>query len=890
MPKPFEIDTVRTPCTATSHADAALHYYRHALAELQSRLARLDESQHALRVSGQATLPQEPVLDAARVAAFSWDIASGAVYLSARWREMLGGPPTETVTSAPAFGALVHPDDAARYRAGLIQAFKGETERFECEFRVRAEDGGWRWIVARGRIVERDEYGRALRMIGAATDIDALKLAEERVRRHGQELEALHDCMRELAQQDETGGALRCIADAAQRLLHGDGCAVRLQSAEGRLVLAHASRAEPHAVEALAMRAAQAGRIQADAHAALAVPLADRDRLIGVIAVWGASVPEQDGIRLLSLFALAAAAVLARLASEQEARRSETRFRSLLEWSSDWYWEQDECLRLTRLSGRALERTGFAPERDLGRAYWELEGVECLESGWAALRHSLATQQPFRDLVYRRRNAAGQWRYHSISGEPVFDDAGRFKGYRGIGRDVTDRFDAEQRIHRLSHYDSLCGLPNRVLFQQRLQQALARARRFERPLAVLSLELDRFKNINDSFGHVIGDRVLCEVAERLTRVSGVSDIVARLGGDEFAVLLESFEAAGEVSVFARALLDAVAQPYLIAGQEYHLTACVGISLFPQDADDADALLRAADTAMNRAKEQGKNAFQFYSAQMNVQAYERLALESKLRRALERGELALHYQPMVDLASGRIVGVEALARWQQPDGCSIEPAVFIPVAEDSGMIDTLGRWVLREACQQVQAWRAAGLGPLRVAVNLSPRQFLREDLLAHVAQIIAETRIDPGWLEFEITERLMFVNPGHAAAVLRALKLMGVQLALDDFGTGYSSLWYLKRFPFDCVKIDRVFVRDLPDDGDAAAITRAVIAMAHSLRMKVTAEGVETEAQRRFLQDCGCDYAQGNLFSPALAAEAFAARYASSMLRSASAVGAEGQEG
>ena len=677
----------------------------------------------------EAAVRLELALAGANAAMFNWDIDSGAVHLSERWREMLGDLPRETVTTIRALSDVVHADDIRQFRERVLDAVKGITPALEYEFRARARNGDWRWIITRGKVVERGADGRAVRMIGTNTDVTALRQAEEAL------------------------------------------------------------------------------------------------------------------------------------------RRAEARLRSLTELSSDWYWEQDETLRYTHVTGGMLAQTGFDPRQDIGRTCWELEGVEGGEPHWPDHRRALARRQPFHDFVYKRRNLAGELRYHSLSGQPVYTADGRFSGYCGIGRDVTDRFKAEQRIHRLAHYDSLSGLPNRALFHQRLEQALARARRFGRTLAVLSLDLDRFKSINDSFCHSAGDQVLCEVAERLTRATGATDTVARLSGDEFVVLLESCESAAEVSAFARSVLATLGRPYTVAGQECHLTASMGISLYPQDGGDGLALLRDADTALNRAKEKGKNCFQFYSARMNAQAYERLALESKLRRALEHEEFVLHFQPTVELGSGRIVSVEALARWPQADGSMIEPATFIPVAEDSGLIEVLGQWVLRKACVQAKAWRAAGLPPIRVAVNLSA-----EDLLAQVAAVIAETGIEPALLEFEITESLMFANPQHAAGLLHALKLMGVRLALDDFGTGYSSLSYLKRFPFDSVKIDRSFVRDLPQDNDDAAITRAVIAMSHSLRMTVTAEGVESAAQLAFLRECGCDAAQGNHFSPALPADRFAALF------------------
>ena len=853
----------------------------------------------------EATARMHLALTSSNVAIFNWDIAGGTIYLSERWSEMLGGTPGETMTTAQALGLVIHPQDAAGYRARLYRAIKGETPAFEYEFRARAHNNTWRWIITQGKVVDRDADGRAVRMVGTNADITALKEAEEHARRHARDFEVLYDLTRDLALHQDFATLLQSVMDRARRLLGAAAGSIWFYDPlRNDLALALASNLDLEVGARMEMGEGLVGRVararhalivedycnwperpqrfsDVNGHGALAVPLASRGTLIGVLCLWDAEPGpcrySDNDARLLSMLAGPAAIAIERMHAEEELRRSEARFRSLTELSSDWYWEQDAALRFTQLSGGMLEQTGFDPRQDIGLTPWELGGVELCEPSWPELRATLEQRLPFRDALYRRRNVGGDLHYHSVSGEPVFGEGGDFKGYRGIGRDVTERFKAEQRIHRLAHYDALSGLPNRVLFNQRLQQALVRALRFDRSLAVLSLDLDRFKNINDSFGHSAGDQVLREVAERLTRITNASDTVARLGGDEFVVLVESCGGASEVSALARTLLGAVGRPYVIADQECHMTASMGISIFPQDSKDAQALLRDADTAMYRAKERGKNSFQFYSAQMNAQAFERLNMESKLRRALDRDEFELHYQPSIELATGRIISVEALVRWPQEDGTYIEPAVFIPVAEDSGLIEQLGQWVLHAACIQAKTWRARGLPPIRVAVNLSARQFLQEDLLANLALTIDETGIEPALLEFEITESLMFSNPEQAAAILHALKLMGVRLALDDFGTGYSSLSYLKRFPFDRVKIDRSFIRDLPRDQDDAAITRAVVAMSHSLRMSVTAEGVEEEAQLAFLRACGCDAAQGNYFSPAVSAERFDALFGRDLL-------------
>jgi len=428
-----------------------------------------------------------------------------------------------------------------------------------------------------------------------------------------------------------------------------------------------------------------------------------------------------------------------------------------------------------------------------------------------------------------------------------------------IGQFMSRR-KAEERIRHLAAYDELTGVVNRNMFGQRLNHALVRARRDNQQFAILFLDLDRFKNINDTLGHEAGDIVLKETGQRLSGCLRESDTVGRFGGDEFVILLEAMPQPTHSAVVAQKILAAIARPFTFDGQHFQITASIGISTYPGDSEDPQNLLKNADIAMYRAKEQGKNNYQFYSAQMNIHTRERLAMESTLRGALERDEFVLHYQPKIDLGSRRVVGMEALVRWQHPASGLIPPAQFIPIAEETGLIVPIGEWVMRTACAQSKSWREQGLPPLRIAVNLSPRQFAHEGLLLDVKKILSEAGLDSAALELEVTEGMVMHDPEHAAIVLGELKTAGVTLSIDDFGTGYSSLSYLKRFPIDSLKIDRSFVKDLPLDAEDAAITQAIIVMAHSLGLKVIAEGVETEAQAAFLRMYGCDEAQGYHFS------------------------------
>jgi diguanylate cyclase (GGDEF)-like protein len=423
-------------------------------------------------------------------------------------------------------------------------------------------------------------------------------------------------------------------------------------------------------------------------------------------------------------------------------------------------------------------------------------------------------------------------------------------------RILQQRKRMEDRVNHMAFHDELTSLPNRLMLSQRLEQALSRQRRAGTQLAILFLDLDRFKVINDSLGHEIGDVLLRQVAERLRAQSREGDTVARMGGDEFVVLIENHENLADIATRAQRLVEQLSAPYVLGTKDCHVTVSIGISIFPADGSDAPALLKAADVAMYRAKDTGRNSYLFYSAAMNVHTVERLELESDLRHALERREFLLYYQPKVEVATGLITGIEALLRWKHPRRGLVSPMEFIPLAEETGLIVPIGEWVLATACAQTKAWQDQGLPNLDVAVNLSARQFADPMLLPKLTQIISDSGLDPLNLELEITESLVMSHGATVVAVLQKLKAIGVRIAIDDFGTGYSSLAYLKRFPIDTIKVDRSFIRDIPADPGDKQITRAIIAMAHSLRLRVVAEGVETAAQLKFLRNLRCDTVQG----------------------------------
>ena len=442
------------------------------------------------------------------------------------------------------------------------------------------------------------------------------------------------------------------------------------------------------------------------------------------------------------------------------------------------------------------------------------------------------------------------------------------KAVLSIARDVTERKRAEETIRRQAYYDVLTNLPNRMLFKDRLEQAMTHAHRNKESLGVIMLDLDRFKNVNETLGHLLGDRLLLAVAERLIGDLQEGETIARFGGDEFTLLLPQVNQVEEATQHAQKIIERLAEPFRLNNHDLHLTTSIGIAFYPDDGENAEILLKNAETAMYRAKEQGRNNYQLYASVMNVSAFKQLLMENSLRRALEKEEFVVHYQPQIDLINRQIVGVEALIRWQHPDLGLVFPSEFIGLAEETGLIVPIGEWMVRKVCQQNKKWQEMGLSKVCISVNLSARQFQQRNLVTTIAQILTETGLDPQYIGFEITETIAMKNADFTISALNELKKMKTHLSLDDFGTGYSSLSYLKRFPLETLKIDRSFVRDIATDPNDAAIVTAVIALAHSLKLNVVAEGVETEGQLAFLKSHQCDQIQGYFFSHPLSEEQF----------------------
>ena len=564
--------------------------------------------------------------------------------------------------------------------------------------------------------------------------------------------------------------------------------------------------------------------------------------------------------------------ITARYRAERAARLSKTRLTVALQATQIAIWDWDIKHDRWYASREYYTVLGYPPELGRGNREVWLERLHPDDRPRvsALIERARSGVPQLYQYEARLRHADGTYRWMSVRGKTVERDRqGRATRMLGVRIDVTDKKSAEESIRRLAHYDPLTGLPNRTLLNERMSADIAWAQSKRESFAVLVLDIDKFKNINDTFGQTIGDELLVEVAKRIQSLGSEADTVARVGGDTFVIVLSGAKTT-QATRTAQRLLDSLSVPFRTRELELVVTPTIGIALFPAHGTDFDTLIKCADTAMHRAKHSGRNHYVFFTEEMQTRSGRNLALEIALRHAIERGELQLHYQPQISLVDGRITGAEALLRWRNANLGNVFPAEFIPIIEDSGQILQIGTWVLRTAATQLRKWLSAGITPFTLAVNISSAQFRHPNLPGLIGKILGETNLEPRYLELELTERVAMDDPLGAIAVMNELRGLGVRISIDDFGTGYSSLNYLKRFRAHKLKIDQSFVRDVADDPDDQAIVRAIINLANSLGIDTIAEGVETLAQITFLQGNGCQEAQGFYFSPAIPAEQFTA--------------------
>jgi diguanylate cyclase (GGDEF)-like protein/PAS domain S-box-containing protein len=555
--------------------------------------------------------------------------------------------------------------------------------------------------------------------------------------------------------------------------------------------------------------------------------------------------------------------------AEELIRQGEEKYRTILESIQEGYFEVDLTGNFTFCNDSMSRLTGCSKEELLSMNHKQFTNEENAKEVFHAFNEVYNTGKPSKGFDWQVIRKDGVEAFIEASITLQKDSSGKPTGFKGMIRDITERKRMEQQLNYMATHDILTGLPNRLMFSQLLNHAIRSAQRHKKQLAVFFIDLDRFKTINDSLGHEAGDRLLKEMARRFKRSLRAVDVVGRLGGDEFVIFIEEVEEFRQVEIVAHKLLSSAIKPMVLTGEECRVTASIGISIYPRDGEDEQSLTKNADIAMYFAKEEGKNNYQFYSKDIQSQSNERLSLETNLRRALERKEFSLHYQARVDVKNSAITGVEALLRWDNPYLGSVTPTQFIPVAEETGLIMPIGRWVMETACAQNVAWQRQGLPPVCMAVNLSLRQLMDDKLLEDIKAALDDSGMASNLLELEITESMLMHDPARLIAVLTNIKKMGVRLAIDNFGTGYASLAQIKHFPIDTLKVDRSFIRNLPQDSENRSITEAIIAMGRTLSLTVVAEGVETQAQEDFLRDHICDEMQGFYFSRPIAPDKFA---------------------
>jgi diguanylate cyclase (GGDEF)-like protein/PAS domain S-box-containing protein len=545
--------------------------------------------------------------------------------------------------------------------------------------------------------------------------------------------------------------------------------------------------------------------------------------------------------------------------AEEEARQSEEKYRVIAENCSDLIAIIDCEGTFVYLS--PSHQTFFGDDAgELGTSHllqWVHEEDRELVTNY--LKEICAARKTSSLLEFRVRTNSGRVLYLETKGNPILDSCGDVKNLVLVMRDVTERKQWEQTIFHLAYHDTLTDLPNRRLFVDRLRKEVYQAKRFQSQLAVMFLDVDRFKQINDSWGHEVGDVILAEIAKRIKQCLGENDVVARLGGDEFTILLPHISGRDQVDQIARRIRERLEEPLEVNGRQHNLSCSMGIAVFPADGREADELLKRADMALYFVKERGRNGFEFFHPSIEEKSLERILLENELRKAMEHEHFHIDYQPKYELLTGKLVGAEALVRWNHPELGRIPPNKFIPIAEETGLIVPIGEWILRRACEQNRAWQAEGYAPFRVSVNLSVRQFFQPDLVERVREILEDTGLEPQWLELEITESI-FAETDNAVPILQSIRDLGVHISIDDFGTGYSSFSYVKHLPVDTIKIDASFIRDVHMNKESQAIVRAILTIAQTLHLNVIAEGVEREEQLAFLHAEGCREGQGYLFS------------------------------
>ncbi|MGE8068731.1 EAL domain-containing protein [Pseudomonas sp. NPDC089569] len=774
---------------------------------------------------------------------------------------------------------LLHPDDADYYhRSRQIQRLDGYSQLMQCQLRFRHRNGQWRRFDIREQALARDKHDQVTRIVGVAKDVTEQIEASESLRDSEQRYRMLAESISDVIFSTDNRMSLNYVSPSVQTVLGYDAEWI-FQNGWQSII---ANPQQLTGIYQLMERVSNA-LDQPEQLALLRSQGQTQMFLFDCLRADGRKIPIE--LRLVLVWdqhgAFEGVLGVGRDISQQRRAEKDLRMAAtVFEHSTSAILITDPAGYIVQANEAFSRVSGYAVEQVLDQLPNMLTVDEQQEAHLRYVLKQLNQNSTWEGEVWlKRRNGEHYPAWVGITA--VFDDEGDLASYVCFFSDISERKASEQRIHRLAYYDALTHLPNRSLFQDRLHTALQAAERQKSWVVLMFLDLDRFKPINDSLGHAAGDRMLKEMATRLLGCVNDDDTVARMGGDEFTLLLQP-RANREIALnraihVAEQILASLVKPFVLEGREFFVTASIGIALSPQDGNELSQLMKNADTAMYHAKERGKNNFQFYQADMNASALERLELESDLRHALEQNEFVLYYQPQFSGDGKRLTGAEALLRWRHPRRGLVPPGDFIPVLEELGLVVDAGDWVISEACRQLKAWHQAKMRVPKVSVNISARQFSDGQLGTRIATILKDTGLPPACLELELTESILMREVSEAMQILDGLKNLGLSIAVDDFGTGYSSLNYLKQFPIDVLKIDRTFVDGLPSGEQDAQIARAIIAMAHSLNLAVIAEGVETHEQLDFLREHGCDEVQGYLFGRPMQADRFEAHFSNDAL-------------
>ena len=789
----------------------------------------------------------------------------GLVLYANAWIETLAGYKGREMVGRRTVDFYIDADERIPY----LQTLEANGEVSNHEIRIRAKDGSIHVVFLNARPIHYESHDA---LVVGMIDITRRKQVESELRRKHEVLEVLNDLHNQFI-DDRDAEALfsRLLKTAIGLTSSRSGLIEEVKlDASGSRLTEHRAGA-PHSPEdRLLPRVLSSGDPVIES-GRMALPLYAGEELAGVIELIGRATPYEPALLSeLAPFFNSCGNLISAFRSAQQREEAE----ALLSKLSLAVEQSPAAVTITNRDGdieyvnqRFCDVTGYTAAEVLGNTPRLLKSGYMPDTVFRELWDTVLAGREWRGELYnKRKNGELYWSQTQIS--PIRGRDGSVTHLLGMAEDVSARKLAEERLLHQANFDQLTNLPNRLLAFDRLCQALNQTQRDNRPLTVMLVDLDHFKIINDSLGHGAGDAVLIEAARRLQACARKTDTIARLGGDEFLMILADRSHVDQSDVVARRVLEAFSHPFVIDGTELFVSVSVGLTVAPADGEDAQGLLQNCGAAMSRAKETGRNTYRFFTPGMNQVAAKRLEIDTHLRHALGRDELFLHYQPLLDLDSGRMAGAEALLRWNSPALGLVMPDNFIPLAEDTGLIVPIGQWVLNSACRQAKAWLDQGMPMTTIAVNTSSRQLRHAPLLDEVRQALADSGLPPEHLELEITESFLIEDPQHTSGVLEELNRLGVRLSLDDFGTGYSSLSYLKRYPFHTLKIDRSFVRDVLNDPNDRALVQAIIAMARSLNLRLIAEGVETAEQQQFMREQGCDIIQGYYYSRPLARDAF----------------------